>query len=107
VFGILERGGKVSVNIVKDVSAETLVHETVTKVIRESIVYADKWKGYDSLMFCGFRHLNVDHGCKFKQGKVCINGEEGFWSFARGDDFTMYAGQLMHLWESLTKKGTG
>ena len=31
VFGILERGGRVSVNIVKDVSSETLIHETVTK----------------------------------------------------------------------------
>ena len=46
VFGILERGGKVSVNIVKDASAETLIHETVTKVRRRSIVYTDKWKGY-------------------------------------------------------------
>ena len=34
-------------------------------------------------MFCGYRHLNVDHGYKFKQGKVCINGVEGFWSFAK------------------------
>ena len=83
VFGILERGGKVSVKIVKDVSSETLVRETVTKVRHGSIVYTDKWKGYDSLMFCGFRHLNIDHGCKFKQGKVCINGVEGFWSFAK------------------------
>jgi len=83
VFGILERGGKVSVKIVKDVSAETLIQETVTKVRRGSIVYTDKWKGYDSLMFCGYRHLNIDHNCKFKQGKVCINGVEGFWSFAK------------------------
>ena len=83
VFGILERGGKVSVKIVKDVSSETLIQETVTKVRRGSIVYTDKWIGYDSLMFCGYRHLNIDHGCKFKQGKVCINGVEGFWSFAK------------------------
>ena len=82
MFGILERGGKVSVKIVKDVSSETLVNETVTKVRWGSIVYTDKWKDYDSLMFCGFRYLNIDHCCKFKQGKVCINGVEGFWSFA-------------------------
>ena len=83
VFGILERGGRVSVNIVKDVSSETLIHETVTKVRRGSIVYTDKWKGYDSLMFCGYRHLNIDHATRFKQEKVCINGVEGFWSFAK------------------------
>ncbi len=83
VFGILERGGRVSVNIIKDVSSETLIHETVTKVRRGSIVYTDKWKGYDSLMFCGYRHLNIDHATRFKQEKVCINGVEGFWSFAK------------------------
>ena len=83
VFGILERGGKVSVSIVTDVKAESLMSETVRKVRRGSIVYTDKWRGYDSLMFCGYRHLNIDHRYKFKQGKVYINGIEGFWAFAK------------------------
>jgi transposase len=42
VFGILERGGKGSGKIVKDVSSETSIQETVTKVRRGSIVYTDK-----------------------------------------------------------------
>lgn len=83
VFGILERGGKVSVSIVQNVSADTLMNETVKKVRRGSIVYTDKWRGYDSLMFCGYKHLSVDHRYKFKSGKVYINGIEGFWSFAK------------------------
>jgi len=83
VFGILERGGKVSVSIVTDVKAESLMSETVRKVRRGSIVYTDKWRGYDSLMFCGYRHLNIDHRYKFKQGKVYINSIEGFWAFAK------------------------
>jgi len=83
VFGILERGGKVSVSIVPNASAEALLTETVKKVRRGSIVYTDKWVGYDSLMFCGYKHLNIDHRYKFKQGKVYINGVEGFWSFAK------------------------
>jgi transposase len=83
VFGILERGGKVSVKIVKNVTAETLMKETVKKVRRGSIVYTDKWKGYDSLMFSGYKHLNIDHRYKFKEGKVFINGVEGFWSFSK------------------------
>lgn len=83
VFGILERGGKVSVTIVRDVKAESLLTETVKRVRRGSIVYTDQWRGYDSLMFCGFRHLSIDHSFKFKQGKVYINGIEGFWSFAK------------------------
>ena len=61
VYGILERGGKVSVSIVQNVSAESLMTETVKRVRRGSIVYTDRWKGYDSLMFCGYKHLNIDH----------------------------------------------
>jgi len=83
VFGILERKGKVSVDIVPNVSAETLLQSTVKKVRRGSIVYTDKWKSYDSLMFCGYRHLQIDHGKRFSRGKVYINGIEGFWSFAK------------------------
>jgi transposase len=30
-----------------------------------------------------YRHLSIDHKYKFKQGKVYINGIEGFWSFAK------------------------
>ncbi|GEM_PF-994017 len=35
-------------------------------------------------MFCGYRHLKVDHGKKvYASGKVYINGLEGFRSFAK------------------------
>ncbi len=34
-------------------------------------------------MFCGYKHMSIDHRYKFKQGKVYINGIEGFWSFAK------------------------
>jgi len=83
VFGILERKGKVSVEIVNDVSAKTLLAGTVKKVKRGSIVYTDKWRGYNSLMFSGYNHMSVDHNTRFANGKVYINGIEGFWSFAK------------------------
>ncbi|MCX5852753.1 MAG: transposase, partial [Deltaproteobacteria bacterium] len=56
---------------------------TVKKVRRGSVVYTDKFRSYDSLMFCGYRHLKVDHGKYFSSGKVYINGLEGFWSWAK------------------------
>jgi len=65
VFGILERDGLVHVNVVPDVSAATLLKLTVKKVRRGSVVYTDKFRSYDSLMFCGYRHLKVDHGKYF------------------------------------------
>lgn len=83
VFGILERDGLVIVNVVPDVRADTLLELTVKKVRRGSVVYTDKYRGYDSLMFCGYRHLQVNHSKYFSRGKVYINGLEGFWSFAK------------------------
>ena len=83
VFGILERRGRVQVNVVPDVSAQSLLDLTLKKVRRGSIVYTDKFRGYDSLMFCGYRHLRLDHRKVFATGKVSINGLEGFWSYAK------------------------
>jgi transposase len=83
VFGILERKGRVWIQAVPDVSAQTLLGLTVKKVRRGSIIYTDRFRSYDSLMCCGYRHLKVDHESKFVQGRVYINGLEGFWSFAK------------------------
>lgn len=83
VFGILERKGTVKVEIVPNVRAETLLGITVKKVRRGSVVYTDRYQSYDSLMFCGYRHLSVDHKKYFSRGKVYINGLEGFWSWAK------------------------
>ena len=83
VFGIFERNGVVKVEVLKDVTAQTLLDLTVKTVRRGSIVYTDKFRSYDSLMFCGYRHIKVDHKQYFASGKVYINGVEGFWSFAK------------------------
>lgn len=84
VFGILERRGRVAVTVVTDVSAKTLLQETVKVVKRGSLVYTDKFGGYDALTFCGYRHLTVNHSTRFSRGRVHINGLEGFWSYAKG-----------------------
>ena len=83
VFGILERDGQVHVSVVADVSAVTLLKLTVKKVRRGSVVYTDRFGSYDSLMFCGYRHLKIDHQKLFSSGRVYINGLEGFWSWAK------------------------
>ncbi len=83
VFGIYERNGTVRVEVVKNVTAESLLNMTIKTVRRGSIVYTDKFKSYDALMFCGYRHLRIDHKKRFSSGKVYINGLEGFWSYAK------------------------
>ena len=65
VFGILERDGLVKVQVLTDVRAETLFTYTVKMVRRGSLVYTDQYKGYDSLRFCGYRHLQVNHSKRF------------------------------------------
>ena len=82
VFGILERKGRVHVEIVNNVKAKTLLKSTIQKVRKGSIWYIDTWKGYDSLIFNGYKHLSIDHNKMFGKGDV-YNGIEGFWSFAK------------------------
>jgi transposase len=53
-------------------------------VKRGSLIYTDKLRSYDGLVSYGFKHERIDHGLKFANGKVYINGIEGFWSFAKG-----------------------
>jgi transposase len=84
VFGILERRGRVAVTVVPNVTAQTRLQETVKVVKRGSLVYTDTDRGYDTLTFCGYRRLAVNHRQRFSRGKVHINGLEGFWSYATG-----------------------
>ena len=83
VFGILERGGKVTVEVVTDVQGETLLELAIKKVKRGSLIYTDKFGSYNGLVSYGFKHRRIDHGKRFANGKVYINGIEGFWSFAK------------------------
>jgi transposase len=83
VFGILERGGKVRVEVVQDVQGETLLEMAIKKVKRGSLIYTDKFRSYNGLITYGFKHRRIDHGKRFVNGKVYINGIEGFWSFAK------------------------
>lgn len=83
VFGILERGGKVRVEVVQNVTGETLLTMAIKKVKRGSLIYTDKFRSYHGLISYGFRHMRIDHGKRFVNGKVYINGIEGFWSFAK------------------------
>ncbi|GBC93809.1 hypothetical protein HRbin15_02311 [bacterium HR15] len=83
MFGILERGGKVEVDVVRDVKAETLLGEAIWRVKRGSLVYTDHFRGYDSLVMYGFRHERIDDGKRFRNGRVYLDGIEGFWSYAK------------------------
>jgi len=83
VFGLLKRGGKVYTQIIPDAKSETLVPIIERKVIPDSIVYSDCWKGYNTLDISDFKHCRINHSQLFADRKNHINGIENFWNQAK------------------------
>jgi transposase-like protein len=79
----LERGGKVHVELIPSVRASEPRSLLVAKVKRGSLVYTDQFKGYDGLVAYDFRYERIDKTTRFANGRVYLNGIEGFWSFAK------------------------
>ena len=84
VFGLLKRGGRVFVKIVKNCSKEELLPIIQGKILEKSVVYTDGWRAYDGLLLNGYEHYRVFHSeNEFARGKSHVNGIENFWSFAK------------------------
>ena len=83
VFGLLKRGGKVYTKIISDASSATLFPIIERKVVPDSIVYSDSWKGYNVLDVSDFKHVRINHSELFADGQNHINGIENFWNQAK------------------------
>ena len=83
VFGLLKRGGKVYTKIIPDASSATLYPIIEHKVVPDSIVYSDCWKGYNVLDVSDFKHFRINHSKLFADKKNHINGIENFWNQAK------------------------
>jgi transposase-like protein len=62
VFGVLKRGGKVYVEIVKNCSREELLPIIEGKILEGSTIHTDGWRAYDGLLLNGYDHYGVFHG---------------------------------------------
>ena len=86
VFGLKKREGKVYTQIIKNCSKNEILPLIRAK---NSTVYTDGFKTYDSLVDMGYKkHYRVHHGkneFSKKDGKVKnhINGIENFWGLAK------------------------
>lgn len=101
VFGILKRGGKVYVTIVKNCSKEELMPVIQGKILEGSTVHSDGWRAYDGLILNGYDHYRVFHSKnEFARGKAHVNGIESFWSFAkrRLSKFNGVASHKFHIY---------
>lgn len=83
VFGLLKRGGKVYTKIIPDASSHTLMPIIAHKVIPDSIVYSDCWRGYNVLDVSEFKHYRINHSKLFADKHNHINGIENFWNQAK------------------------
>jgi len=83
VFGLLKRGGKVYTKIIPDASSKTLQPIIERKVVPDSIVYTDGWRGYNALDVSDFHHFRINHSELFAEGDNHINGIENFWNQAK------------------------
>jgi transposase len=53
------------------------------KVIPDSIVYSDSWRGYNVLDISDFKHYRINHSKLFADKQNHINGIENFWNQAK------------------------
>ena len=83
VFGILKRGGKVYTKVIPDASSATLYPIIERKVVPDSIVYSDCWRGYNALDISDFKHFRINHSELFADKANHINGIENFWNQAK------------------------
>jgi transposase len=83
VFGLLKRGGRVYTKIIPDAAGATLLPIIERKVIPDSIVYSDSWRGYNVLDVAAFKHYRINHSKLFADKKNHINGIENFWNQAK------------------------
>ena len=83
VFGLLARGGKVYTKVIPDASSATLMPIIKRKVVPDSIVYTDGWRGYNALDVSGFHHFRINHSQCFAAHRNHINGIENFWNQAK------------------------
>ncbi|MDP3936032.1 MAG: IS1595 family transposase, partial [Alphaproteobacteria bacterium] len=81
--GLLKRGGRVYTKIIPDASSRTLIPIIESKVVPDSVVYSDCWKGYNVLDVSEFKHYRINHSKLFADKQNHINGIENFWNQAK------------------------
>lgn len=82
VFGMVQRGGKVRAQIVKNVQAQTLVPIIKENVEKDSEIFTDRASGY-RMLWQDYIHDTVDHATEYVRGNVHTNSIENFWSLLK------------------------
>jgi transposase len=91
VFGMMQRGGQVVINLLAHVKQKTIESFITDTIIAGTRVYTDEYSIYARLQSWGYDHKRVNHGrgefARDEDGdgfcEVHVNTTEGFWSLLR------------------------
>ena len=87
VYGILRRDGMVFIDLLPGFQAETLFHFHMNfhlKLIRTgNLVYTDRYKDYDALLFCGNDTLPYEIIRRYDEPPHIDAVDDEFWAFAQ------------------------
>ncbi|MCM0755976.1 IS1595 family transposase [Desulfovibrio aminophilus] len=87
VFGLIEEGGLVFVDLVPEIEAETVFHFHANfqlKLIRmNNIIYTDRYRRYHALVFCADESLPLRYISNYDRIPYVDAEQHGFWTFAQ------------------------
>jgi transposase-like protein len=97
VAGAVEREGRVSAKVIRNVKSKTLLPFIKDTVEQNSKVFTDEWSGYKSLGSYGYDHESCIHKYKiWVMGEAHTNTIEGFWALIKGGLRGVYRGRTEH-----------
>lgn len=80
LLGMVERGGRVKVQVVPHRGTEALLPRIGSSVARGSRIMSDEFKVYKKLPKMGYKHQFTKHGKgHYVRGDIHSNSLEGFW----------------------------
>lgn len=104
VMGMVERGGHVRTEIIKDRFSDTLRANLNKHVTPGTFLYSDELQAYKS-MDGEYAHEFVNHAEQYVNGRVHTNGIENFWSLLkRGLNGTYVAVEPFHMFRYLDEQ---
>jgi hypothetical protein len=104
VMGILERGGRIRIQVIPDRQKETLQQIVRQHVATGAALFTDEMGGYKGLSE-EYAHEIIDHAQEYVNGRIHTNGLENFWSLLnRGLKGTYVAAEPFHLFRYLDEQ---
>jgi len=102
VVGMVERGGRVKAQVVKERTCEVLSQIAHDNIEAGSTLITDEWGGYNT---ANFERAIINHAECYVRGLVHTNGIENFWSLLkRGIGGTYISVEPFHLFRYIDEQ---